>query len=712
MSAEELEKKIDDFCKDPKSALALFLRVLTSDFAKTNAKLYGVDEDKVNKAFSIITKDYSNVSSSDTLVKKVTECADRFSTKLEAVSRKRIEEIKKLSELEFEALSYIAYYIKSYIRAYKSYSKNYYGTDKIFRIFIKNELINSLCCTFQIDYGKAEEIVKNLPPKTGLAFYYKESYDYYITPPYAVKIIDELAKVTEQKFKPFVDIIHNSNDAKLLSAILLATHRHSKETKRIFEAIYGEALYKSMQIIKFPYNQRCSSCINYIARDILEAHIVEKVKSYFDKIKKIVIKALVLNDFDIIKIYEPRNDYRFFYGSIVVKKDDNEIAIHIVPFLFHSLPAKRADKEVIVFMGLIAKPDIFKRSKNYKNYVIIGLDNNLKASNVVDNINEDWSKEISKAFKSLNESKQIDFSSSSPSERDLDYCAEIKEEFESHTLTLPEQKPKEDLLNKVISVVENSKQVILLDPPGTGKTHLAMWAAHILTDERRKGFWILIQFHKNYRYEDFIERVTLKSRGSSTELVVEPQLFVRLACYAQQYPDKKVVLVIDELNRADVASVFGELIYALEYRGHPVRLAYSGKYLKVPDNLYIIATANDIDRGTFDIGVALRRRFKIIRIDASEEELKEFLKAQGAPDNVIKTAVAIFNGVNELFEDLLGKKGIGHLFFKEVKDKKSLIDTWSSIIKPLIEDYFLTSAITSEKARNFIRRIEEELKKL
>lgn len=292
--------------------------------------------------------------------------------------------------------------------------------------------------------------------------------------------------------------------------------------------------------------------------------------------------------------------------------------------------------------------------------------------------------------------------------------AEVKkpEEFAFPGLVPPEPRPKEDLLNEVVNVVENSKQVILIGPPGTGKTHLAMWTAHALTDEGRHGFWILVQFHRSYRYDDFIERMILKSRGGHTELVVEPQLFVRLCRYAQQNPEKRIVLVIDEINRADVASVFGELIYALEYRGYPVKLAYSGEYLVVPENLYIIATANDIDRGTFDIGVALRRRFEVIRIDASEEALRELLQSQGAPDNVISVAVDVFNNVNRFFERLIGKKGLGHLFFRGVKDKESLVNVWKFRIKPLIEAYFLAPGIMSREVQQLIRDIESRLERL
>ena|GEM_PF-2385876 len=291
--------------------------------------------------------------------------------------------------------------------------------------------------------------------------------------------------------------------------------------------------------------------------------------------------------------------------------------------------------------------------------------------------------------------------------------AEVKrpEELALPSLVPPEPRPKEDLLNEIIGVLEKSKQAILAGPPGTGKTHLAMWTAHLFTEEGQRGVWTLVQFHRSYRYDDFIERAMLKSRGTSVELVIEPQLFVRLCRYAQQNPGKRVVLVIDEINRADIAGVFGELLYAIEYRGYPVKLAYSGEHLVVPENLYIIATANDIDRGTFDIGVALRRRFEVKRIDANEEVLRELLQNDGAPNDVISAAVDIFNRVNNLFEKTIGKRGLGHLFFRGVRDKNNLVHVWRYRIRPLIEAYFLVPGIISD-AQQLIKHVESQLEKL
>ena len=397
---EKHKEAIVNLCKDPDHALALYIRFFINyTDAKEYAKLYGINEALVEEAFRHLGRAYNrDIVGSDELAEKVLECINKFSIELEAASRERIE---KLNNFEREILSYVAYHINPDI------SRN----NKIGLINPRiNILGESLCSMLQIDYDEAKEIAIKLLAKTGLAFYEPPVplifHTYFAVPPYANRIINELVTSfhasIEQKFKPFVDMIINSNDPKLISAILVAIYKHSEEDEQLFEAVYGKNAYKYLQQIKFPYNQKCS---NPIAQDFLEDHITKKAKSHFDKIRSITTKALVKNDFEIIRIYEPV-DYANFHGTIVAFKG-YEVVIRILPFYYHlfDLVNKKripfyykAEREVIVLMGPIAKPDMFKKYK----YVIVGLDNNYNVINIVDNVNEDWSKEMVEVFRSLN----------------------------------------------------------------------------------------------------------------------------------------------------------------------------------------------------------------------------------------------------------------------------------------------------------------------
>ena len=77
---------------------------------------------------------------------------------------------------------------------------------------------------------------------------------------------------------------------------------------------------------------------------------------------------------------------------------------------------------------------------------------------------------------------------------------------------------------------------------------------------------------------------------------------------------KKFIIVIDEINRADLSSVFGELMYALEYRDEPISIPNFKELFVIPSNVYIIGTMNSIDKSLVTFDLALRRRFGFIKI--------------------------------------------------------------------------------------------------
>jgi DNA polymerase III delta prime subunit len=128
----------------------------------------------------------------------------------------------------------------------------------------------------------------------------------------------------------------------------------------------------------------------------------------------------------------------------------------------------------------------------------------------------------------------------------------------------------------------------------------------------------LIQFHPSYTYEDFVKGIVAKPNEKGGVIYkAENKMLAKLANDARDYPDNNYVLIIDEINRANLSSVLGELIYALEYRGEEVESMYEvddSQKLILPPNLYIIGTMNTADRSVGHIDYAIRRRFAFVDI--------------------------------------------------------------------------------------------------
>jgi 5-methylcytosine-specific restriction protein B len=220
-------------------------------------------------------------------------------------------------------------------------------------------------------------------------------------------------------------------------------------------------------------------------------------------------------------------------------------------------------------------------------------------------------------------------------------------------------------------------------------------------------------FHQSYSYEDFIEGIRPKADESGElSYPVVPGPLLELAKRAATQPDKKFVLVIDEINRGNIAKVFGELITLLEddKRGTlSIRLPYSGQTFTVPPNLYVLGTMNTADRSIALLDVALRRRFAFVELRPQPELLAGTVV--GGPEAEVALD-ALLSGLNARIRPHLGRDyEIGHSYLLKVKaaptnrQAETLEFVWNNQIVPLLHEYFYSQP---DKLRQVLAPFDEE----
>ncbi|MGC9523519.1 MAG: McrB family protein [Anaerolineae bacterium] len=242
-------------------------------------------------------------------------------------------------------------------------------------------------------------------------------------------------------------------------------------------------------------------------------------------------------------------------------------------------------------------------------------------------------------------------------------------------------------LARWVRAIERKGQAIFYGPPGTGKTFIAEHLAkHIVGGGH--GIVELVQFHPAYAYEDFIQGIRPQARADGT--LSYDVVSGRFLDFCERASTRKgrSVLIIDEINRANLSRVFGELMYLLEYRRKKVPLAGGGT-LSIPQNVRIIGTMNTADRSIALVDHALRRRFAFLALAPNYEVLRRYHRDHetGFP---VQRLIGVLRELNVRIGDPHYYVGITFFLHEDLAD--AIEDIWEMEIVPYLEEYFFDQA--------------------
>ncbi|MFJ4030029.1 McrB family protein [Paenarthrobacter sp. NPDC089989] len=263
---------------------------------------------------------------------------------------------------------------------------------------------------------------------------------------------------------------------------------------------------------------------------------------------------------------------------------------------------------------------------------------------------------------------------------------------------------REDI-QEVIRMLQTRQQIVFYGPPGTGKTYLAGKIARFLAGEEHGDHVKTVQFHPSYAYEDFFEGYRpARSDDGSVGFSLEPGPLRRIAAEAslEGNRDKPYFLIIDEMNRGNLAKIFGELYFLLEYRDQGISLQYNPQQTFVlPPNIFIIGTMNTSDRSIAMVDAAIRRRFAFVELHPQEGMisgmLERFLATTGQPALRAELLNALNSEIEATNRDLM----IGPSYFmkEHAETDQGLAEIWKYELLPLLEEQYF-GRLSREKIRD------------
>ena len=241
-------------------------------------------------------------------------------------------------------------------------------------------------------------------------------------------------------------------------------------------------------------------------------------------------------------------------------------------------------------------------------------------------------------------------------------------------------------LQDIQRLLLDKRQIVFYGPPGTGKTFVAQELARHFA--RAEGSVDLVQFHPSYAYEDFVEGFRPADQNGQPGFELREGPLKRIADKARFQPNATHVLIIDEINRGNVARVFGELYFLLEYRDREMSLQYSEAEdpFSLPKNLWFIATMNTADRSIALVDAALRRRFHFVEFSPHEQPVRDLLRnwlGQKKPDML--WVADLVDLANRKLPDRQIALGPSYFMHKDL-DEEWLELIWKHSIIPTVEE--------------------------
>ena len=251
----------------------------------------------------------------------------------------------------------------------------------------------------------------------------------------------------------------------------------------------------------------------------------------------------------------------------------------------------------------------------------------------------------------------------------------------------------EEEYEKLKTILNYKKNVILQGAPGVGKTYTAERLAYSLMGEKNLERVMMVQFHQSYSYEDFIMGI----RPSDNGFELRKGAFYNFCKKAELDACNDYFFIIDEINRGNLSKIFGELFMLIENdkRGASLQLVYSDEKFSIPENLYIIGMMNTADRSLAMLDYALRRRFAFFELqpgfDTDGFKTYQSIINSRKLDNLI-ACVKNLNYAIATDESLGEGFCIGHSYFCNLTPESVNDQVISNIVEyeliPLLKEYW------------------------